>query len=308
MENLNDAFFAYPTLRKYPVDTKEHTISSYGAYKMQKEAFKPETREKIEAGFTKAASFYGIELEKDDQTPREREKLLFKGASEGVCMTEITNKAELEAAVDFLLEKRASVPRSELAEAAKYVLWSASSAGVDINNDKYHRISRIAGIGVGDRDAIENEFMKRATFIPLGGKNKEEFWKFANELREMSDAEFYTEDNLNRVCNTIDSMDFISNNQHKHAGEIGYPEDVVFKDTVDDLCKEASDLMLVKSADATLSKKALLERKDSVNAFFTRVHGGYEALDGDDLINKVASCEKSTFLALLDYLEGAEAK
>ena len=308
MENLNDAFFAYPTLRKYPVDTKEHTISSYGAYKMQKEAFNKETREKIEAGFTKAASFHGIELEEDAQKPKEREKLLFKGASAGVCMTEITNKAELESAVDFLLEKRASVPRSELAEAAKYTLWSASNAGVDMSNDKYRRVSRIAGIGVGDRNEIENEFMKRATFIPLGGKNKEEFWKFANELKGMSDTDFYTEDNLNRVCNAIDSMDFISNNQHKHAGEIGYPEDVVFKDTIDDLCKEASDLMLVESADATLSKKALLERKDSVNAFFTRVHGGYEALDGDALINKVANCEKSTFMALLDYLEGAEAK
>ena len=303
METLNEAFYALPSQKRFPMNTEEVLKSSFGAYKVQKDRFSASQREQIESNFKKAASYYGLELEEPAVKVEPREEIMFKGASECVNMTQITTLDELDKAVDFILTKRASVPRKNLSEAAKYVLWSASNTDVDMNTDKYRKIAHIAGIGVGDRDRIQYELEKRATLIPLSGKNKEAFWKFAKEVKELSDDDFYLEDNLNTVCNTMDDIDFMYNNQFKHASELGYPEDVVFEETIDDLLKEASDLYYVPSVDATMSKKATLERKDAVNSFFQRHFADYEPLDGDKMIEKIASLDENTANALIEAIE-----
>ncbi len=306
MENLNESCFAYPALRKFPINTKEDAISSFGAYCMQKQAFSPEQQACIEQNFTKAASYYDIKLEVPAEEPVERRVLMLKGASRGVQMTEITSMDELDKAVDFILDKRASVPRAELAEAAKYVLWQASNTDTDMDTDRMRKISHIAGMGVGDRKAIEHEFKKRATLNMLSARDSEAFWKFARELEQLPDSDFYTEANLNRVCDVIDSLDFMYNNQHKHANELGYPEDVVFAETIDDIKRQAEDLLHVPSIDTVLSKKALLERKDAVNGFFDAYfekNSQKQALEGQELLEKVANLDKNTAIALLEAID-----
>ena len=139
--------------------------------------------------------------------------------------------------------------------------------------------------------------------VNLGKENHAAFWKFASEMKSLTDEEFYRPENLETVCNVIDNMDFMRGIQHKHASEVGYPEDVVFKSTVDDLVEQASDLYRVPSIDATLSKKATLERKDAINGFFSRHFAGHEALDGEKLIEKVASLDRNTANALLEAVE-----
>lgn len=303
METLNEAFYALPSQRRFPMNTEDVLKSSFGAYKAQKDRFSAYQREKIESNFKKAASYYGVELEEPAVKVEPREEIMFKGASECVNMTQITNLDELDQAVDFILTKRASIPRKNLSEAAKYVLWSAANTDVDMDTDRFRKLAHIAGIGVGDREKIQHELEKRATLIPLDGKNKEAFWKFANDVKSLSDSDFYLEENLNTVCNTIDDIDFRYDNQHKHAKELGYPEDIVFEETLDDLLKEASDLYYVPSIDTTMSKKATLERKEAVNGFFTRHFAGFEPLDGDQLIEKIASLDENTAAALVEAIE-----
>lgn len=303
MDNLNESCFAFPALRKFPINTKESAISSFGAYKMQKNAFSQPQRDIIEENFKKAASFYEIELEDKPEEPEKRTVLMFKGASQSIDMHEILNLEELDKAVDFILEKRASMQRNCLSEPAKYVLWQASNADVDMDTPKMRKIAHIAGIGVGDRDEIEHAFMLRGTLNPLSDKDRDAFWKYAREMQGLSDDDFYKEATLNTICDTMDAIDFMYNNQHRQASEIGYPEDVVFKTTQDDLLKEASDLYYVKSVDATLSKKATLERKDAINTFFKDHFDNAEALDGEELINKVASLDAYTAEALLETVK-----
>lgn len=300
---MNESCYAFPALRKFPIHTKEDAESSLGAYRMQKNAFTKAQQAIIEANFTKAASYYGFELEKEPEKPLERQQLWFKGAENGVKMGEIRSFGELVKAAAYIIDKRASVKREELAEAAKYVMWMDANCDQHLSRETMTKVAHIAGIGVGDRQEIQAEFEKRATLVHLDSANHEAFWKYANELRSLSDEEFYKPENLTTVCNVIDNIDFMRDLQHKHASEIGYPEDVVFKSTVDDLVEEASDLYTVPSVDVTLSKKATLERKDAINSFFQRHFAGFEPLEGEKLIEKVASLDKNTANALIEAIE-----
>jgi hypothetical protein len=75
---------------------------------------------------------------------------------------------------------------------------------------------------------------------------------------------------------------------------------VVFANTVGDVLKDAEDLYKVASIDAVLSKKATFERKDAINGFFKAHFGGFEPLEGEKLIEKVASLDEITAEALLN--------
>jgi len=228
---------------------------------------------------------------------------MFKGAAEEVDMNEIKSQDDFLKARDFILEKRANTTRASLAEPAKYVLWYAANHDVDLDSPEMRKIAHIAGIGVGDREKIEYELEKRATLNIFSGKDREEFLKFAKSMKDLSDEDFYQEKNLVTLCDVIDDIDFMYGNQHKRASDLGYPEDVVFSDTMNDLLKQASDLYYVPSIDATLSKKATLERANSINSFFQANFADYEALEGEKLIEKVASLDENTANALLEGLE-----
>lgn len=291
MSKLHESCFAYPALRKFPVHTREDLLGSFGAYKVQRESFDPACREAIEKNFIKAAAYHEVELEPLEQNTEPRQMLMFKGASEAVDMTEVKTMSELDQAIDFILEKRASVDRESLAEPAKYLLWLTANSNRSLDTDKMRKIAHIAGIGVGDRDEIQHEIERRGVENHLDDASREALYKFAGDVRSLSDDEFYNEENLNTICKVLDECDRMYGNQHKHASE-GYPEDVVFKSTMDDLIKEASDLYYVPSIDATLSKKATLERKDAINSFFSTLYGEKSELDGDALLNKVASLDE----------------
>lgn len=303
MENLNEAFYACPALKKYPIDTKERAVSSYGAYRMRKNAHSDAERAVIEANFRKAADFYGVELREPVQEAAK--PVLYKDASaeSGVMMSEIRSMDDLGAAVDFILEKRASVPRVELAAAAKHVLWKAAHTSADLDSDKMRRVAHIAGVGVGSREAMLNEFEKRAKLLPLTPEDRGALLKYANELKNLPEGALATEEALNSVCAALDGVDFLCNMQHKHASTLGYPEDAVFSDTLEDVCREADDLYRVPSIDSVLSKKATLERKDAINGFLKAHFAGFEPLEGENLVQKVASLDKIAAEALLKAVE-----
>ena len=304
MDNLNEAYYAYPALKKFPMSSGQQTEASYGAYRMQKQAFSEPVQRLIESNFDKAASYYGITLQKPAEEPVKRELIAWKGhGNANVSMPQITTLDELDKAASYIIEKREDTPRAVLAEPAKYVLWAASNTDVDMNTDKMRKIARIAGIGCGDRDKIEHEFERRGVEYSLGRDEHADFWKYAKEMEHLSDEEFYSEDNLNTMCTVMDEMDRLYGGQYKRAsGEMGYPEDVVFENGLDDLVKEASDYYLIPSIDATLSKTATLERKDAINSFFDRHFSDWKPLDGEELITKMASLDELIANALLETI------
>lgn len=310
MESLSKECFADQYNCKYPIYTKEAAEESYKAYCQDKNSILDCFKSEIEANFAKAASFHGIELREPvvKQASVEMHLIAEEGASEGISMPILREMADVSRAQSYLLEKRASEPLKTLREGAKYVIWTAANMenGLDLAN--MSKTARIAGVGVGDKEEILDQFDKRATLIELPVDQQTAFWAFSRGLHEISDEEFYKSANLNKIADTMDEIDRmygLNSYYGKHLGgsTLIAPEDVCFGQTLDDLTKEASDMLHIPSIDTVISKKALLERKDGVNSFFTGYFGAEKIEDDAKMIEKVASLDKNTAEALLNSLE-----
>ena len=305
MNDLDNSLYAYPAMRKYPVHTKEAALNAYQQFKADRASYSQEKAEEIEAVFKKAASYYDMDIDpqtKQAAEPRDTVDLVADG-DDYISMDVIKTVQDVQKAASYILTKRASMRRAQLKEAAKYVIWAAANSSMPLDSPALTKLAKIAGIGVGNRDDIIHEFEKRATMNIFDGADKEAFWKYAQELREMADEDFYKEATLNTVCDCIEKIDCLYGNQDKYGSSLRAPEDVCFGETMDDLLKEANDLSYIKSIDTTISKSALLERKTAANAFLKAHFGQENELEGDGLVNKVASLDAKTAEALLEAIQ-----
>lgn len=310
METLSNLCFADQFNRKYPIYTKEAAYNSYQEYCNAKAGLTAAKRAEIEENFQKAASFHEIEL-KEPQIKQaaapEMHILAEEGATEAVSMPIIKTAEELEQAKAFLLEKRASMPCKSLREAAKYVLWAASNSDEDIETPEYRKIATLAGVGVGDKEEILEQFDKRGTLIPIPRKRQTDFWAFSRKLHELPDEEFTKIATLTKICDMMDEMDEMYGLRARTGTKIGdseliAPERVCFGQNLTDLAKEASDMLYVQSIDTILSKEALAERSEQVEDFFKTYFGEEKPFETTEMTTKVASLDKNTANALLKHL------
>jgi hypothetical protein len=309
MEPLSKECFADQYNCKYPIHTKEAAYKSYTDYCNEKSGISDVLKDEIEANFQKAASFHDIKLEEPvvKTAAREMHTLAEEGAAEGISMPVIASMEEIEQSKAFLLEKRASMSCKSLREASKYLLWAASNSKTDLNEPEMKKIAQIAGVGVGDKDEILEQFDKRATLIELPVDQQAGFWLFSRALHAISDDDFYKEATLTKICDTMDEIDRMYGlNEHygKKMGDsvLQAPEQVCFGQTIDDLTKEAADMLHVPSVDVVLSKKAVLERSDAINGFFNEYFGAEKAENDEKLLEKVASMDENTANALFKAL------
>ena len=292
MDNLNKDWFAYPSMNKYPLHTKAAALQSYRDFQEGSSDIAQPIKADIESKFKKAAEYHDITLPAVSKTASAvPDTILFKGKTGDLTISKIDSVEGFKEAANYILNKRASMKRADLQEAAKYVVWAAANSDAPQDTPELIKVAKIAGIGVGNREDIQHAFEKRATLCILEGNDRDEFWKYAKDLKELSDEEFYKESTLNKICDTIEEIDFMYNNTSRYGKDLEAPEDAVFADNMDDLLKEASDLMYIPSVDATLSKTALLERKDKTQAFFEEYLGANKKFTDAELIDKVASLD-----------------
>ncbi len=277
MNDLHESCYALPALRKYPIHTKEASIDSLKTFLKEASNYSAQKASDIFDNLTKAASIHQICLEDvhvEQELQKEASTLNIKAPNDSyITMTKISTASDLIDAVDSVIEARNTTTRKTIADAAKYVLWKAASSDFDLTEDRFKRLSQLAGAGVGDREEIQYELDKRATLNVFPKEYAEQFWKYSNTLKGMTDEEFYKEATLNTICNVLEDIDCLYGNQSKYGSALQYPESVCFKDTVDDLKKQTENLLYIPSIDTTLSKRALLERKDTVNSFLNQHYG-----------------------------------
>lgn len=309
MEPLSKECFADQYNCKYPIHTKEAAYKSYTDYCNDRSGISDVLKDEIEANFQKAASFHDIKLEKPvvKTAAREMHTLAEEGAAEGISMPVIASMEEIEQSKAFLLEKRASMSCKSLREASKYLLWAASNSKTDLNEPEMKKIAQIAGVGVGDKDDILEQFDKRATLIELPVDQQTGFGAFSRDLHAISDEDFYKEATLTKICDTMDEIDRMYGLNEHYGKKMGdsvlmSPEQVCFGQTIDDLTKEAADMLHVPSVDVVLSKKAVLERSDAINGFFNEYFGAEKAENDEKLLEKVASMDENTANALFKAL------
>lgn len=304
MDNLSNACFAYPLLKKYPVHTKEATIVSYEEFNSDRDKYTPLTVQNIESVFEKAASYHDLDLTSlTKEASAAPEVVSFTGGGVTINMSKIACEEDIKEAADYLLTKRAQLSWKAVTDAAKYVYQNASESSIDIDAPEMQKLARLAGIGVGDRAEIEEEFCKRASDLALATDSRESFFNFFSELEKLPDEEFYKEANLKNICSAMEDIDKLSGNDYNYWRTVETPENICFKHTVGDLVKQASDLLTIPSIDTTISKKALLERKEAVKSFFSNAFNEELPSEDDKLFEKVASLAEIPANMLLDAVK-----
>ena len=313
MDTLHSSCFAYPGARKYPMHTKEAALASYSAYLREKDTLPSAQLPLIEENFNKAAAYHDLDFAAIREAKRifqEKraaaevpETLNFSADGVEITLTKISSTDQIDPAIDTLLEKRSSLSREALKEPAKYLLGVAVAAECDTDTPKMRKLAALAGIGVGDKDEIERELLKRGSLIVIPADARADFYEMHRNLSEMSDDGFYKQATLEKICTFFDEMDKTYGLERFYGKEIGRPEDVCFKSGIDDLLKEASDLFTIDSLEATLSKKALLERKDAAKAFFSTYFKDSGDLSDEQLIEKVAALSASEAEMFLDKVK-----
>ena len=311
MDNLDKSCFAYQDGKRYPIHTKEDTLNSFRQYCGEKSRFTEGINNAIKKQFEKAARYHEIKLSEPEQKKEASTKHIatFQAGENGtISMPMIETGEELDKAVSFVLEKRASMSREELKDTAKYVMWEAANSDLDIDSPNIRKVAMIAGIGVCDRDEVMQQLGIRAKMASLSPTCGQTFWQFYNGLKDISEEELTKDASLDKICGFMDAVDTEFNLKNR-SGEtydgitLKAPEEACFGQTIDDLLKEASDMMEITSIDTVLSKSALLERKNEVNAFFKRHFGVENDLSDQEMIEKVASLDESVAIAFLESVE-----
>ena len=310
MDNLDKSCFAYQDGKRNPIHTKEDTLNSFRQYCGEKSRFGEALNRTIQKQFDKAAKYHEITLKEPEQTKTASTKHIatFQAGQGTINMPMIETADELDKAVSFILEKRASMTRDELKDTARYVLWEAANSDLDTDSPDMRKISMIAGIGTNDREDIEQQLGVRAKMASLSPSNAQTFWQFYNGLKDVSDEDLTKEASLDKICGFMEALDteFELNKRYGQQYDgitLKTPEEACFGQTLDDLLKEASDMMEITSIDTVLSKSALLERKNEVNSFFKRHFGVENDLSDQEMIEKVASLDSSVAIAFLEYVK-----
>jgi hypothetical protein len=297
--------FAYPEKRLYPINSKEELYKSAEQFVAGCDTIPEHALQDIADRMIKAATFYGIEPPKlEKKAPKSTEEV-YETRTGAFSMTVPKTLDDCRVASEFILSKRASTQISELRKAALRIVKTVNELDGDIWEEPFRKMARIAGIGVGDRKEILEEFEKRGVTRQLVPAEAEAFWKYAADIASLSDSEFYSMDTMQKIADCMDEIDHLQNNMHEYGKRLQAPEDVVYKYSTDDLRKEAADMLEIPAAGIVLSKKATLERKDAINKWFNKFYG-HDPVYGDALFGKIATMKSIEAEALLDAIDDSE--
>ena len=303
MGNLNSQLHAYPARGMYPMDTPEALDASYRAYTASPGVVPDSARQAVEANFAKAAAFYGVELPRPAEQEKRASLLLDGGGMGDVETSLIATREELDEAVDRVLEMRKTASRADLQTLATFVILSADAMGVSEETEGLRKVARIAGMGAGDRDEINDALLERAYAPGTDKGSRDLLKKLAADQRELSDEEFYTADNLSGLCAVMDMVDDANYGHLKTAAGVVPPEEVVFRHTVPEVADELDDTMMLPQLDTVISKTAALERADLINRCLEGIYGTDQQLEGEELLNKLASLDPVTLAAVLEMVQ-----
>lgn len=301
---LDNSMFAYPEKKMFPMTDANELRKSAASFVAVCETIPPAHVDAILGRMIKAANYYGIEPLMGKTASASTEEV-YNTSSGAFSMTAPKTLEDCSKAAEFILDKREFSKLAELRPAALRVVKSASNLDGDIWGDALRKMARLAGIGVGDRREIIEEFNKRGVTRQLHGQESSDFWKYASELEAMSDEDFYNVQNMQKIAECMDEIDHVQNNRHEYGKRLQAPEDVVYKYSVDDLRKEARDMLEIPSVGVVISKTAALERTDKINEWLMTYYN-QEPLQGDEMLGKVAALGKAEATSLLDTLEAQE--
>lgn len=297
MNTLSKECYAYPDKKLYPVHTKQAALDSFTQFCQDVERYSKDRLKLISDNFIKAASIHGISFEyKQEQKPAVDSFITSNGSV--IKMSKIASSADVDKAVDALLKARETVPLKDLRKIAVHIVNQCQLKSLD--TEKVQQLHKLAGFGVGDAEQMSVQFRKRCNLIHMNQKFKSEFYSVYRNMRDSDPDIMYKKSAA--ICDMLDGIDRLYKLENYYGTSLQRPEDVCFKQTLDYFTEAAEDFVLVSSTGTVMSKKALLQNKDSVSAFLKDKYA-VDIQSDEHMLSKVASLSPTGLKALLKELE-----
>lgn len=299
MSNLHSDCYAYKTKNKYPIHTKQATLKSYTQYINQIQSIPADTCAVINDNFVKAAKLHDIKLDDPIPTTSARQITTFTDSQGNqISFTKLATIKDIQQLDNMLDNQRKNLTFQALSKIALLGFTKGQQLGAP--QAVMDRLQKKAGLGVGDKEAMLQQFIKRATLIELPLKQKQSFYRLYNSMNKENSQDFIQKSA--QLCRAMHDIDCLYNLTDRYGAQIQAPENVCCQTTINSLLKEASDYLHVAATDTVLSKSALLDCKDQVNQFL-KDHYNFKAASDQQMLTKVASLSKNSIEALLYTLE-----
>lgn len=238
----------------------------------------------------------------DDDDPEEApvaDVVLYSDNGETMRCSKIDSPEAVTSAIEQLKQMSELMPAPMCMALAEYILTAANELDVEVPEEDQQLLEETAGAGVGDKETIHDELLKRASLIEMDRKSHDALYKYAAELEAMPDTEFLKRETLSKMCSLLTDIDNNFQLTGYYGKKLTAPRKACYSDTASTLLKEASDLLFLPEMGAVLSKKALLERTDRINLFFKEKFGDTNAVEGGKLLIKVANTHGNVLKSLL---------
>lgn len=304
MNDLNKNWYADSINKKYPLDSQQAVLDSYKLYTNDKKDFSLVKCAALQAKFDKAKEFYGIQ----DKPLNNADQDTIQQSQDGftVAMPKMASTSGILKLAGQICKSRDLYPRKQLSKAAKMLLKQALTLqGVDqdtFNTPEMRAVEQIAGAGVGYRQKIQDEFLKRASLMALKPSLKSKYMQSCLNLQKMDDQSFYKVANLENMCNTLQDIDNMYNLKPMYGKQIQRPQHVCFEENMADMAKTANNWLYIPSIDTILNKTALQERQDQVLEYFGDKYGVKET-NIDVCVSKIASLSRSQACAFIKEIQ-----
>lgn len=310
MKKLAKDCFAFPQHQRYPIHTKQAALQSYKAYTAQKYAFTQTLRAVIQQNFAKAASVHQITLtQQQGHTVRRKVASVQCGNTHVDVSMPMNTKEALQMALNIedMSDNKGYSAKQLRKLASIAVQWAAELQEDQETMQKLlempimQKIARIAGLGFGNKQDICSEFLKRANYIEMDKSAKKAFVDTYNGIKGLDQQEFLKSATLNTICDTMQDIDTRFDLKKHYGKQLRRPIDVCYDTTAAEMCKQASDLVKIASTGTILSKKALFQRKQRVEAFFQQ-HFDKKVQNQQDLLEKTANLAENYVNSFLEFI------
>lgn len=300
MEKLSKQCYAYPEKELYPVHTKEAALQSWQEFKQDLDNYTDNELEYITGRFIKSAKANDFSYPTwEEQEAAPEVTVIEDQQGNSASFSKIASLQDVQTVVDTLQASRETLKGPFMRKVALALYSQADDLA--LQGVCMKKLARFAGLGVGDPQEAVIEFRKRGGLIDLPQDVTAKFYEQYREFESMQDKDSLVKV-ANQMCDLFSQLDGIFKLQSYYGNEIQAPEDIFFKDGLDEIAENLDDYLRVPSTDTILSKKALLESKEAVKEFLSSKYGE-KAESDEEVLNKVASLSAEGIKALIQVLD-----
>ena len=293
-------FYGWPEAERYPLDTPERTVLSW-AY--ANEDTTGETRDKVLANIKKAADFWKVELPSRKEASADDAKHVITIKGEGwEDSYKISNATELKSIVDYIRKNASDFSYTTRVQYAEGISSAPAELKESLSTSDFDWIRRVKGEMLTDGKSVKKACDKRAFYLEELHED-DTAGIFRRLSAKIADDDVLKTDTVRKVAAAMDIIDRTYGlNVMYGQGIIDLPE-LDIKGMTPETVKQAYDNMVFLDDGTLTARSRILEHRDKVDDFFSKVSGedtsSFSLDQIVDRITKMDSVERDAFKDIL---------